>query len=294
MSEAGRTVREVVTPEGVPLRFALAGAGDRMGAFAVDCALLVGASVGLLILAVFATAATRGLGLAVSLVAFFLLRNFYFTWFECRAAGATPGKRLLGLRVIDAHGGMLTPEAVFTRNFMREIELFVPLAAALAPDALLPGVPFWARGLATLWLFVFALLPLFNRDRLRIGDLVAGTLVVLSPKVVLLEDLSAAPATGEATPATIAFSPEQLDLYGIRELKVLESLLRQKAPNPLTLEAVATKIQRKIGWQPSGGPADPETFLRAFYTAQRARLEQRMLLGDRREAKRPGGVTRRP
>jgi uncharacterized RDD family membrane protein YckC len=288
------TFREVVTPEGVPLRFNLAGAGDRVGAFAIDCAILLGACLGLLVVAILATVTTRGLGIAISLLAFFLLRNFYFTWFECRAAGATPGKRLLGLRVIDAHGGMLTPEAVFARNFMREIELFVPLVAVLAPEALLPGVPAWARLLATAWLFVFALLPLFNRDRLRVGDLVGGTLVVRAPKAVLLEDLSAAPRAGAAAPSGLTFTPEQLDLYGIQELKVLEGLLRQKTVNFSALEAVARKIQHKIGWRPPAGRVDPEAFLRAFYTAQRARLEQRMLLGERREAKRPGRATRRP
>jgi uncharacterized RDD family membrane protein YckC len=160
----------------------------------------------------------RGVGLAAGLVAFFLLRTFYFTWFECRPAGATPGKRLLGLRVIDAHGGTLTPEAVFTRNFMREIELFAPLALALGPEAVLPGHPGWVRLAGSAWLFVFSAMPLFNRDRLRVGDLVAGTLVVRAPRAVLLEDLSAAPARGPRASAPLAFSPAQLDLYGIREL----------------------------------------------------------------------------
>lgn len=294
MSEPDAGVRQVVTPEGVPLRFALATLGDRIGAFAIDCTFLVGASVVLVVLVALAVVATRGLGIAVGLVAFFLLRSFYFTWFECRASGATPGKRLLGLRVIDAHGGMLTPEAVFARNFMREIELFVPLAAVLAPEALLPEQPPWARFAAAAWLGVLALMPLFNRDHLRVGDLVAGTLVVRSPKALLHEDLSAATPAKKADVPAFAFSPDQLDLYGIRELQVLESLLRQRAARPSALEAVAGKIQRKIGWLRPGGSVDARAFLQAFYSAQRARLEQRMLLGDRRESKRPGTATRRP
>ena len=40
-------------------------------------------------------------------------------------------------------------------------------------------------GLAAVWLLVFALMPLFNQDRLRCGDLVAGTLVVKMPAAVL-------------------------------------------------------------------------------------------------------------
>jgi uncharacterized RDD family membrane protein YckC len=288
--------REVVTPEGVPLHFTLARAGDRLGAFAIDCLLIVTFSMAILMVTVVLTAATRGLGVGIGLLAFFLLRNFYFTWFECRRQGATPGKRLLGLRVIDAQGGMLSAEAVFARNLMREVELFLPMAALLAPQTLLPGAPAWARLAATTWLFVLALLPLFNRDRLRVGDLVAGTLVVLAPRAVLLEDLSAtAPAGDDRGVTDPVFTPEQLDQYGIRELQILETILRQPARSPEALQAVARQIQRKIGWvKPPDRPMDAEGFLRAFYTAQRARLERRLLLGDRRETKRAGRLTRRP
>jgi uncharacterized RDD family membrane protein YckC len=294
MIASGEPTREVVTPEGVPLRFSLASAGERVGAFLVDVTLLVAAAIGVVLLAVLATVAARGIGAAIGLVAFFFLRSFYFTWFECRAAGATPGKRLLGLRVVDAHGGMLAPEAVFARNFMREIELFAPLAFALAPDELLPDRSTAARLAAGAWLALLALLPLFNRDRLRAGDLVAGTLVVRSPRAVLLDDLSAAPTRGRTGPAACTFSPAELDLYGIHELQVLESLLRQRGARPEALEAVARKIQRKIGWSGAPEALDARAFLHAFYTAQRARLEERMLLGDRRESKRPRAPTRRP
>ena len=277
-------VREVVTPEGVPLRFGIASAGDRVGAFVVDCALLSAAAIAIGLVAMLAVATGGGLGAAAVLVAFFLLRSFYFTWFECRPGGATPGKRLLGLRVIDLHGGMLTPEAVFARNFMREIELFVPLSVALAPDSLLPDLPGWAPVAAAAWLFLLAALPFFNRDHLRAGDLVAGTMVVRSPGAVLLEDLSVAPREDRRA-QTLEFTPAQLDLYGIHELQVLEALLRQSAAAS-TLDAVAKQIQAKIGWRPAARPPGAVDFLQAFYTAQRARLEQRLLLGERRESKR--------
>ncbi len=288
---AGATVREVVAPEGVPLRFTLARAGDRVGAFLIDGVIVVGAAVLVAVATAALTLAARGVGLAAGLLAFFLLRNFYFTWFECRWQGATLGKRLLGVRVIDAHGGTLTPEAVFARNLMREVEFFLPLTALLAPEALLPDVPTWARPLALAWLFAFAFLPLFNRDRLRVGDLVAGTLVVLAPKAVLREDLS---AHRRASSPAWTFTPEQLDVYGIHELQVLETLLRQPSRNPATLEAVAEQIRMKIGWAPGVGEVDAEAFLRAFYTAQRARLEHRMLLGERRQSKKPGRLRRKP
>jgi uncharacterized RDD family membrane protein YckC len=237
--------------------------------------------------------ATRGFGLALGTVAFFVLRNFYFTWFECLWQGSTPGKRLLRLRVIDARGGMLSAEAVFARNLMREVEVFLPLSALLFPQQLAPGAPGWASALSIVWLLAFALLPLFNRDRMRVGDLVAGTRVVRAPRVMLLEDLSGASAPQARGAPSLAFTPEQLDMYGIRELQVLEGLLRQENTAYATLDAVAGQIQKKIGGQRPPG-VDAETFLRAFYTAQRQRLEQRLLLGERREAKRAGNLTRRP
>ena len=66
----------------------------------------------------------------------FLLRSFYFTFFELRWKGATPGKRSLGLRVIDAHGGALSSDAVLVRNLTREVEVFLPLAALFQAEQL--------------------------------------------------------------------------------------------------------------------------------------------------------------
>jgi len=66
---------------------------------------------------------------------------------------------------------------------------------------------------------VLALLPLWNRQRLRIGDLVAGTMVVQTPAGALLDEVG-------ADADAVAFTPAQLDVYGVYELQVLEGLLR--------------------------------------------------------------------
>lgn len=286
-------VREVVTPEGVPLRWTLADAGERAGAFLIDLLILVGGSILLLIATLFMAGAAGGFGLAVGLVGFFVLRTFYFTFFESRWKGATPGKRVLRLRVVDAHGGPLTAEAVFARNLMREVEFFVPLVALLAPASLGDSLPGWARLVSLGWLLVFAFLPLFNRDRLRPGDLVGGTLVVRAPRALLLEDLSGLRVSARAAAAAqYTFTREQLDIYGIYELQVLEELLRSQGPVRWeSLRAVSDRVQSKLRWQPPVPDADAERFLHDFYTAQRRRLEQKMMLGHRQERKR---ATRRP
>ncbi|HLL20705.1 MAG TPA: hypothetical protein VK427_01165, partial [Kofleriaceae bacterium] len=133
--------------------------------------------------------------------------------------------------------------------------------------------------------FVFMLFPLFNRDRLRIGDLIAGTRVVLQPKVVLVPDLAAQP-TNAAPKAAYTFTEKQLGFYGIYELQVLEGVLRQNPGTQSFSEAIATvtdKIRSKIGYDRP--IADGEHFLRDFYAAQRLHLEQKLLFGQRREDK---------
>jgi len=296
-ARAGGRERLVTTPEGVPLRFTLADAAERAAAFLLDLAILFVACI-LVLIGTLILAGTAGtLGIAAGLVAFFVLRTFYFTFFECRATGATPGKRALRIRVVDAHGGALTAEAVFARNLMREIEFFVPLVALLAPGSLGDSLPGWARVVSLGWLLVFAFLPLFNRDRLRPGDLVGGTIVVRAPRALLLPDLSRRPAQGKRQappPPAFVFTREQLDVYGIYELQVLEDLLRSTGGvRAESIRVVTEKVATRIGWTRPLQASELEPFLREFYTAQRARLEQKMLLGQRQERKR-AAATRRP
>ncbi|HSS50701.1 MAG TPA: RDD family protein, partial [Thermoanaerobaculia bacterium] len=52
------------------------------------------------------------------------------------------------------------------------------------------------------------------------------------------------------------------------------------------LEDVCEKIKLKIGWPPDRWQVPVRPFLQAFYRAQRAALEQRLLFGQRRERKR--------
>lgn len=285
-----RPMRSIVPPEGVPLQFEIAPVGDRVLAFIID-AFFIGLAV--VAIALLGTLAAGDPWLqAFAIFGVFFVIHFYFIGFEIRRQGSTPGKRALGLRVIDRHGGSLRAEAVFARNLMRQVELIGPLLVTFAPESLWPSSPGWLRVLALLWLLVLALLPWFNRDRLRLGDLLGGTLVVRTPRSVLLAPLEAKRKGGAVREPRYRFSAEQLDLYGVFELQVLESVLRKQRRQPRALRVVSEKIQRKIGWESSGGPIDPLEFLEDFYTAQRARLESDLLLGKRREFKKKGRLTR--
>lgn len=289
-AEAPQLVREIVTPEGIPIRFQLARVGDRASAFLLDCVLQ---AVVLLAIGLGLQAATGGRTdsflTAVIVIAAFLLLNFYFAFFEVRWQGSTPGKRRLGLRVIDARGGQLETGAVLARNLIRELEVWMPLRFLLAGRLVWPGAPGWAIAIAGVWTFVFLLMPLFNKDHLRVGDMIAGTRVVAEPRLVLVPDLvdeqAAFAAASPARPA-FAFTEAQLGVYGIYELQVLEGVLRRSPAELGYDEAITTvsdKIRGKIGY--TERVVYHEQFLRDFYAALRAHLEQKMLFGQRREDK---------
>lgn len=276
----------VVTPEHVPVRFEVGDLGSRLTALLLDLVVVVVALIVLSFGFALLPFARNDVLPAFWIVAFFVLRNFYFTLAEIRMRGRTPGKKRLGLRVVARDGGPLTADMIFARNLTRELETFLPLTLILAPENLAPGYPWWVQ-LATLaWVAVLTALPLLNRKRARLGDLLAGTAVVREPRTELLEDL--AEEGGEVSERTgLTFTDEQLAIYGIEELQVLEKVLR-RPPSDRRDELLADiggRVKRKIGWEETGRPVPPVPFLRAFYAAQRSHLEMRMLLGQRRERK---------
>ena len=273
--------RPFVTPEGVDLRLRVAAYTERMSAFILDALILAAVLVAFTILAALAAWGVQSrLGVegvtVIWLLGAFVLRNGYFIAFELGPQAATPGKRALGLRVIARGGGRLTADAIFARNAMRELEVFLPASFFFARGV---GVDGALIALGAIWSGVFVVFPLFNRDRLRLGDLAAGTMVIKAPKLQLRPDLA---QEGPAAGGAVSFSEAQLDAYGIKELHVLEGVLR--GGDRRTVAEVARRIRAKIAWE---GPTDvaDRLFLGAYYSALRARLERRALLGHRRRDK---------
>ena len=285
---ADAEVRSLVTPEGVDLRLRLADVGQRFSALLLDVLLMgaffIGGTILIIIAGITGLLATRNIAggeafLVVWLLAGFLLRNFYFLAFVMSASAATPGKRRCGLLVAARNGGRLTADAIFVRNAMRELEFYIPLGVLFAPTDLVGG---WMKAAATVWCGVFALLPLFNKDRLRAGDILAGTWVVKVPDRRLLPDLAQG---GIYETTAIRFTLGQLDAYGIKELQVLEDVLRRF--DRRAVEVVADRIRQKIGY--ARGDESDGAFLSAYYAALRQRLEARALLGRRRADKHDKG-----
>lgn len=277
-----RRIRPLVTPEGAALNLRIATASERAGAFLLDFSLQIMAMLALswMIAVAFSQLGFQGWQIAgsISAVIVFLLRVFYFVFFEIGRKAATPGKRALGLRVASRDGGRLTANAVLARNFMRELEVFLPLTLLIMGSD--NAVSAWIRLLALVWAGVFVLFPLFNSDKLRVGDLIAGTMVIHAPRVKLKKDITSAEPL--PTARQLNFTTAELDAYGIHELHVLEDVLRQSTPEIKT--KVADRIRAKIGRDP-GADEDDLAFLETYYGALRARLEQRMLFGERRADK---------
>jgi uncharacterized RDD family membrane protein YckC len=275
--------RTFITPEGVDLRLELGSAGSRAGAFMIDLLLMVVALVVLTFALLYLLSATVSDGSAdgvaqamavIWLIGFFVLRNGWFALFEMGSRGATPGKRLMGLRVVARDGARLTGAAVIARNAMREIEVFLPLSflGAQAAEGLADT---FLTLFALLWSGIFLFFPLFNRDRLRVGDLVAGTWVVRNEKAGLSADL-----VGSAYQPRRTFPPAALELYGVYELQTLEDVLRNE--NPEAIVTVASTIRAKANLPDDG---DDYGFLSDYYAALCAHLEAGLMVGRRRESK---------
>ena len=275
--------RSFVTPEGVDLQLELGTAGARAAAFLLDAMLIVVILiVATVALAFLALASRAQWTLILWLLGFFVLRNGWFSLFEMGGRGATPGKRMMGLRVVARDGARLTGGAVIARNAMREIEVFLPLSF-LAQQTNAGTADAFLVIFSLLWSGIFLFFPLFNRDRLRIGDLVAGTWVVRSVGTKLGADLVHAAERPRRT-----FSEAALNLYGVYELQTLEDVLRSGQAE--SVATVARIIRQKAGIEDW---SDDYEFLSDYYAALCARLESGLMVGRRRENKFEEALTRR-
>ncbi len=148
------TVVAAETPEGILLELRPAGLSARFYAFLIDWVirLLIAYAAG--IAAVF----MGGFGRGFWLLFYFLLEWFYPVLFELSRSGATPGKSVVGIKVVMDDGLPVTPAASFTRNLLRVADFLPALFGAAIVSMLL------------------------RRDCKRLGDLAAATLVVHQPQ----------------------------------------------------------------------------------------------------------------
>ena len=148
----------ITTPEHVEIRLEPAGAGSRFLALLIDFTIVAGITgtiqrISILML-------PSAIGTAIAITVGFLLTWGWHVWFEVKAQGRTPGKRALSLRVVDARGLPLSVHQALVRNIVRVID-FAPAFYGVA-----------------------AISSMVDPLRRRLGDIVAGTLVIREPKTI--------------------------------------------------------------------------------------------------------------
>lgn len=272
---------DILPPEGVPIRLDIASGGARFGAQSLDILITFGGLFLLFLALIWVNVLDWSMLATLFFLLAFLIRVPYYILSELVWNGRTLGKRIVKIKVISGDGQRLTPHQIVARNLMKEVEVFMPVTTLLS-GSYQNG---WVGLVLTVWMVLVLAVPLFNKKRQRLGDMIAGTLVVDQPTAVLLPDLAA--AQGSAAVGFV-FRPEQLDVYGRFELQTLEQILRNR---PKTEEArkrvsdVVRTIRRKIAFEEEVAPRDEWDFLTDFYRQQREYLESRHLFGDTREDK---------
>jgi uncharacterized RDD family membrane protein YckC len=221
----------VLTPERVRLQYDIAGIGSRSAAAIVDVVIQVVAWL-LLLFAFFAGLGALGsadvlsendvlvgvLVAVVILVSFFILWGYYLV-FEIAWSGQTPGKRLLGLRVIRENGYPLRAGDAVVRNLIRIVD-GPPVMSALG-----------------------LLVMLLNQRSRRLGDYAAGTVVVREGARRTL-----AVAMAEAAPSVDRTLPSLLteDATLLRDFLVRRAALRP-APRADIARRLADVLARRYG-----------------------------------------------
>ena len=223
---------QIDTPEQIALELPLAGIGSRFLGLAIDTLLqfalyVIGALA-------FAFAGFSGLNSVLSRIpsswgpAIFILFAFcvywgYFAFFEILWKGQTPGKRLAKIRVIKESGRPINAYEAIARNLLRAIDA-------------LPGM--YGVGIVCMML---------NDQNRRIGDFVAGTVVVHDQRTEEIRpDWNTTPEAAQTSPQLAEVSSE--------ELVLIEAYLQRRFQLDLfvrnrTAFQIASRITAKTGLQ---------------------------------------------
>ncbi|HEV2701888.1 MAG TPA: RDD family protein [Steroidobacteraceae bacterium] len=208
----------ITSATGVDVKLAIAGPGSRSHAFIIDWHIRL-----LLALTWFAIAAyvqtgvfylrgkSAGAVAAITLLPAMAIYFLYHPLVELAMRGRTPGKRMAGVRIVNRLGGTPSTLALLIRNGFRLIDS-LPL--------------FYGVGLCT---------TLFSAQRVRLGDLAAGTLLVHDgdEEVKALAQLGSLSLNSSLDAGTVALGNDLLmrwsDLEPARRQELARELLRRIA-----------------------------------------------------------------
>ena len=227
---------EVETPEHVAVGYILADLGSRFTALLLD-GLVLGSAllvlwIGLPLLAAAFGGLPRalaGVGLALLVFASFLLVWGYFVYFEGLRDGQTPGKRWLGLRVVQEGGYPVTLRAAAVRNLLRVVDA--------------QPLPTWALG---------GVVMLLHPRTKRLGDIAAGTVVVRERAEARLPEVAAArPAAAGEAPRLDDAEFETLTRFVARQKGLQEEARRRIARQMLKHLAPRLGEDRRVRMVPA-------------------------------------------
>ena len=259
----------LLTPENVELRYPVAGVGSRLIAATIDYTVLFIGEMVIVSAIVFivrllehffpaapntdqtpmmvALAAFGSVGLGVLLIFFGWWG--YFVLFELLWNGQTPGKRLLGIRVVRADGQSVGASTSLVRNLLRAVDVF-----------LLLGV----------------LVMLLDRSSRRLGDFAGGSLVVREPRLVAsgLSAVAIPPAPRERIDRFP--NPDRLTMQ--HYILVRDYFARWDRMPRERADALAADLARRLARAldvPLGDVGDANDFLAAAARAFEARHQPR-------------------
>ncbi len=167
------TTVEIVTPENISFRYEVAGPFRRVPAFLMDMGIRGATLTMVALLSMLLGVMTRigaNISMGFILVVWFLLEWFYGALFETYMNGQTPGKRLMGIRVVSVDGFPVHGIQATMRNILRGVDM-MPLFPLAALDEAYSTHSIPTLGVAVLFQLTS---PRFQ----RLGDLVCGTMVV--------------------------------------------------------------------------------------------------------------------
>ena len=249
-SSLSQTV-DVETPELVVFSYTIAGVGSRALAALIDSLICIASIILIMIgLAISstrrATGATPGVfdawAAAIFVLAIFCVIWGYYVLFEGLADGQTPGKRLLRLRVVRDGGYSVTFGASAVRNLVRLVDI--------------QPIPSYAVGIVTI---------MFSKSGKRLGDIVAGTIVVREALVREIAPVATPVAAGAASSLDTALTED--------EFTVLERFMeRRDSLDPARRSALASQIAARLTTTVAddGRDTSPLARLVRLYESERA------------------------
>ncbi len=244
------------TPESIELEFTLAGIGSRAWALVIDYNILGAILIGFLaIIWTISSVLVEGWGSffgtrnielwlgAIAFITAFAIYTSYFVFFETLWQGQTPGKRLAKIRVIQDDGRLIGLQQATLRALIRSVD-----------DTF----------------FIGALLIMLTKKEKRLGDLLAGTIVIQTEASTTSASF---PVSSKAQEIAILLQHQanisQLlpdEFATIRDYLQRREQMTPKAKNEVSLQ-LAKQTKAIIGLDKLPTPVEPDVFLEAVYWA---------------------------